>query len=259
MTFIVAVPCKDGVVLASDGQATIYTRFPTASGIARVETKVRTQKIFELGNNRLWACSGSEKDITRFWDMLRRALDNTKNRPLTNLELKECLGDFFLETMFAARKEEEHQDLPSPYPLRCPEYLVVGHQKHPVIWRMTGDCDSNFYDIDQCEITEHIVFAIGSLVGQWITHAFFNNLIDIGLERTPREYSLEQGSLIAYRLVKEVIKIDGLVGEPTDVWTVANNEVEQKSEAKLKKLKGLCKKWVASEQRMASIALSSLD
>ena len=84
-------------------------------------------------------------------------------------------------------------------------------------------------------------------------------LIDIGLERTPREYSLEQGSLIAYRLVKEVIKIDGLVGEPTDVWTVANNEVEQKSEAKLKKLKGLCKKWVASEQRMASIALSSLD
>jgi hypothetical protein len=103
------------------------------------------------------------------------------------------------------------------------------------------------------------MYPIGSYVGKWITRAFFNNLMNIGLERTLREYSLEQASLIAYRLVKEVIKIDGLPGEPIDVWTVVNDEVKQKSEAELKRLKTLYDKWIDEERLVTDSVLSCLD
>jgi 20S proteasome alpha/beta subunit len=99
---------------------------------------------------------------------------------------------------------------------------------------------------------KNLMIAIG--VGQTVPRTFFKSLKPLG-----RDYSLEQGSLIAYRLVREAMKSTDGVGEPIDIWTIKNDEVTPKSESELAELKRLCKQWENSELLMAKDALLSLD
>jgi len=52
MTLIVALACKDGVILASDSQA---TTFSTGGPVRRTISKIKY-----LGDHKLWAASGIE-------------------------------------------------------------------------------------------------------------------------------------------------------------------------------------------------------
>ena len=49
------------------------------------------------------------------------------------------------------------------------------------------------------------------------------------------------------------------VGGMIDIWTVANNEVKQKSEEELEKLEILYDTWVDGDRLMANTIMSSFD
>jgi 20S proteasome alpha/beta subunit len=234
MTFIVAFPCQDGLVLASDSLA--------VTPVGGQPTKSTVQKIFLLGKHFLWGCAGDANDIQRFRDTIGKIQDEIKKSPLDEPRLKECLRIFAhivqVETMGT----------------RCPQYLVVGHQEHPLIWSMVNNCDNAFFGIDHPEIIKSNLFAIGTPVGQWAARALFNRLKFVS-----RDYNLAQGTLVAYRLVKEAISVDTYVGEPIDVWTVANNEPKRKLPEELKELESLYNIWTNAERHKADAIMSLLD
>lgn len=119
--------CKDGIVFASDGQAT--------TPIDREYTKSKTPKIFKLGKNVLWGCSGSEVDTLRFRGTVGKSIDESKNCSLNDSRLRERLEEFTYNLIEEAEEqvEEQRKKTGITLKLRCPEYLVVGHQKYPII------------------------------------------------------------------------------------------------------------------------------
>ncbi|MBI4722519.1 MAG: hypothetical protein HY769_05915, partial [Candidatus Stahlbacteria bacterium] len=87
MTIILAIPTKDGLVLASDGQIT--------SGAIRVSGK----KIKELNKNSLWAASGRDALIQRVEEEILNI--SNKSVSLQNLRdtlsriIRKCVNDLY--------------------------------------------------------------------------------------------------------------------------------------------------------------------
>jgi 20S proteasome alpha/beta subunit len=241
MTFIVAITCKDGVVFASDGQSTRVVDGDTI--------KEKVPKIFKLGKNRVWGGAGNEEGVFRFMNYVDTFTDQKES--LTEDRLKTYLEKFALEVKTEAETQREKMGAMAPG-LQCPEYLVIGHQENPMIWCMYSDCTLIFYDKENFDTYKSNLFSIGA--GQTVPRAYFDSIKDRN-----REYTLSQGSLIAYRLVREAINSSPYVGEPIDIWTVANSEVKQNSEAALEKLEILCDTWVDWERLIADAIMSYFD
>jgi hypothetical protein len=234
MTFVIAVICKKGVVVASDGQS---TRITDANA-----TKERTQKIFRFGKNRLWGSSGDEYQRSCFMSFLNRISEENDQ-----LDFPQFWGYL---NRFANNMREKIGDCEKR---PCNEFLIVEHKKIPIIWKITNDYYSVHYFGEEHYpmLKKDGVVAIGA--GQTVPRIFFNRLKAHG-----GDYSLEQGSLIGYRLVTEAIDSSEGVGPPVDVWTIQNDKVKHKSKADCMELKELCKRWKASEQLMADVILSSV-
>jgi len=242
-TLIIAITCTDGVVFASDGLELHL--------INNEYIRSKTRKIFRFGENRLWGCSGRADDIIRFGDFFSEILDETtKNHPLTESQLNEHLKKF-------AGKIEKDAETEVLFPSsrkRCPEYLVVGHQEYPMIWQMANNCESGFFGKNQHKMTDCRIYHIGIGSGQLIARALFERVKDVC-----GGYTLTQGSLVAYRIIKEAIKGSQLVEEPIYIWTISNDKVKPKKDAELKKLKILSDKWEDKERRVSQDFLSSLE
>jgi 20S proteasome alpha/beta subunit len=252
MTLILAITCKDGVVLASDGLA--------INPISGELIKSKYPKIFKLGQNRLWGCSGSTPDIAWFSNILSKTLRETKNRPLSDFRLRkrlEATAPKIKANAEALAREKMHispsDALPSGL-VRCPQYLVVGHQRYPIVWQMADNCESVFFNRDQNEMTHCCIFTIGTGIGQWVARAFFERVKDVC-----NEYTVTQGSLMAYRIIKEAIKASALVGEPIEVWTICNDVVEQKKDEELKELERFYNDWTDKERHISQDFLSSVS
>lgn len=239
MTLILAITCKDGVVFASDGQATRL--------INGKATKSNATKIFKLGKSILWGCAGSETFVLQFWERLSKALEDPKNHEIIDIKLKN-----YLET-FAKETKEEAEYLYRFEQARCPEWLVARHYRHPMIWCMANKCKSIFFSKDNYDMTRCRMFSIGDGSGQIVAQALFENL-----KIRNCEYTLAQGSLIAYRLIKEAIKSSPEIGDPIDIWTIKDNVVKQKTRKELEKLNKRFDIWVDEEQGVSENILSSL-
>ena len=232
MTYVVAVVCNEGVVVASDGETTRIT-----DGNA---TKEIAQKVFRFGKNRLWGSSGDEYGISCFMSFLSGI--NDKNDQFTDHHLTVCF-DRFAKNM--------HEKVGDCEKRTCNDYLIVQHQETPTIWQITnGYMAVNYFGKEHHQMLKKDgIVAIGA--GQTVPRTFFKNLEPLG-----RDYSLAQGCLIAYRLVREAINSTYGIGEPVDIWTIQNNKVTPKSKGEVEDLKELCERWVASELVMASVFLS---
>jgi len=136
----------------------------------------------------------------------------------------------------------------------CNEFLIVEHKKIPIIWKITNDYFSVHYFGEEHYpmLKEDGIVAIGA--GQTVPRTFFNGLKLLGWD-----YSLEQGCIVAYRLVAEAIDSSTDVGPPIDVWTIQNDKIKHKSKADCMELKEVCKRWKASERLMANMILSAVS
>jgi hypothetical protein len=122
-----------------------------------------------------------------------------------------------------------------------------------MIWWMVYGCGSTFYSKDEQELTKCSMFSIGDGSGQIVAQALFDNLKD-----KDREFTLAQGSLIAYRLIKEAMNSSPEVGKFVDICTIKDNVRERKTEKDLKELNLLFKKWISKEQEISESILASL-
>jgi len=226
MTLVLAITCKGGIVIASDGQATRV--------VDKKAIKSKGAKIFPFGDNKLWAGAGEKQEISKFSDFLATIPSEIQNRPLTDLLLKEYLTKFADERKKDAeelRKKKRGQEI------QCTEYLVVGYQEYPMIWMLNSQCGHSFSGRDDYVWWKSYMCSIGS--GQTVPEALFCKLKDKG-----REYTLPQGSLIAYRLAVEGVNADPYCGEPLDMWVVTDNSPPvQKTDVELIQLDKLDETW----------------
>jgi 20S proteasome alpha/beta subunit len=234
MTFIVAVICNKGVVVASDCQSRRVTD--------NNATKIRAQKIFEFGENKLWGSSGDEYQRSCFMSFLNKIKD--ENEELSHPYLY-ALFDRFANNM--RKKIGDCEKRP------CNEFLIVEHNEIPFIWKVTNDYYKVHYFGEEHyqQLKDDGIVAIGA--GQTVPRTFFNRLKSPG-----RDFSVEQGCIIGYRLVMEAIDSSVDVGPPVDVWTIQNEKIRRKSKADCMELKELCNRWKASEQLMSEMILFSV-
>ena len=127
------------------------------------------------------------------------------------------------------------------------------HQKFPMIWWMADGCGSTFFGKDEQELTKCCMFSIGDGSGQIVAQALFDNLKD-----KDREFTLAQGSLIVYRLIKEAMNSSPEVGKFVDIWTIKDNAVERKTDDEIEELNNLSDDWIKEERRVSDGILFSL-
>jgi hypothetical protein len=198
MTLILALPCRDGIVLASDGKVQRFTDGQWTSYTA--------QKIFKFGKNKLWGCAGAEPDLKKFEKKINNLSDEEKGISLADEEHLGFLDKFANCDEETARRKE------------CSEFLVVEYTKYPMAWRRTADTMQGvFYNGSDKLFDGFSSLGVGS--GQLVAEIVLRNI--------NYQLILEEGVLAAYRILKEAIKMGNFrVGEPIDIWTIRRGKVK---------------------------------
>ena len=100
---------------------------------------------------------------------------------------------------------------------------------------MSSICALQFYEL-------YGAFPIGD--GMFYVETFLSNFRD-----RLRDFTVEEGCVIAYRAISDAIKINvGIIGEPIDVWTIKNKEnAKRKSKADRKRLNNIVLSWKNAE------------
>jgi len=189
MTLILAIPCTDGILVASDGQVT--------AGMVRSSG----QKIFKLNDNCLWGASGEIALIQR----VRERLQGVNNAPLSQLRdqiaqiVQECITELL------------RLDFRTQFCQKDPNSLL---QLHP------GD----FVFIEGSP-QPRILHVIANGTPEWITdRAFATGSGDLFAYALLQKYQgrpieLEKGAVLAYKVIEEAIAVGAYgLGPPIDLW-----------------------------------------
>lgn len=206
MTLILAIPCKEGIVFASDGQLT--------SG----EVRTSGHKIFKLNQGCAWGGSGEVALIQRVQEAI-----GTANQPLD--QLRDHLANTIKECVTALLT----LDFRTPFFQSNPEALL---------WLHPGDFVFVEYGAQHriLHITSNGTpewrdrpFAIGS--GAVFAYALLQKYRDVQL-------SVEQASLLAFKVIEEAIDVGAYgLGPPIEVWQVLPGELKKLDESTIAALK----------------------
>lgn len=198
MTLVIALACKDGIVMASDCQSTM-----PSSG-----TPVRqiTRKIKKVADSILWGGSGHvnfiqkiergidslpresrRSDIDNFIPAARGIIINIRREILEAMRLIHGANADNIAskavTIFAGLSNGK------------PKIIAIDH------------------DGNDIELQDYGYAAIG--IGDTFAHTILKNFDNIN------ELSLEYGKLVAYKVVKDAIDVGAYgLGEPIDIWTL---------------------------------------
>jgi 20S proteasome alpha/beta subunit len=226
MTLIISLGCKDGVILASDGQA---TTFSTGGPIRRTISKIK-----HLGEHKLWAASGTVGMIQKIETVLSNLPKEILNTPLTEPQLRQAI----LQNAHALRVQElqRHRSLHGQgrdMEAGVADLLIVEYQGNPRIWHINPDCIDEFLE----------EFGYGtSGSGDVFAHTLLKNF-------KVKDLSIDQGCLIAYRVLRDAINIGAFgLGEPIDIWVIDNNGVKQKSQSEMLALRDSYAIWMEAEE-----------
>ncbi len=203
MTIILAIPTKDGVVLASDGQIT--------SG----EIRAHGKKIKELNKNCLWGAAGRESLIQRVEEKITLLAD--KENQLRNIRdhlaqnIKGCTLELF----------GMDQQLPQE------EFVFVEYLDKPSILHITTNGTPEWIRTGP--------FGIG--IGRTFVHA----LLQKYQELIPEKIDIEKGTLLAYKAIEEAIEVGAYgLGLPIDIWQISKPGVKNLNIQEIEKIKNDC-------------------
>lgn len=227
MTLIISLACKDGVILASDGQA---TTFSTGGPIRRTISKIK-----HLGENKLWAASGTVGMIQKIETAFNGFPKEILNAPLTEPQLRQAI----LKNAHTLRATElqRHRDLYGQgrdMEAEVADLIIVESQGSPRIWHINADCVDEFLE----------EFGYGtSGSGDIFAHTLLKNF-------KLKDLSVDQGCLIAYRVLRDAIDIGAFgLGEPIDIWVIDNNNgVKQKTQFEMFALRDSYASWMEAEE-----------
>jgi 20S proteasome alpha/beta subunit len=227
MTLVVALACKDGVVLASESQATF-------SIAPNVYARREAIKIKPLGNDKLWGASGAEALVQKVEQDFSILEELHVNFSFSDTSALTAFRD--THTQIAGDAIRRHSQtlgqLNAPPP--TVSLIIVGYENsQPKIWLIAENSIDMFCEQQGCQaIGGGIAFAV-PMLGQY----------------TFSEYGIEAGSLIAYKVLTESIAVSAFgIGGPINIWTINENGPHQLNESELDRLAGAYEWWTRTAE-----------
>jgi len=246
MTLILAIKCKDGIVMASDGQATgISTGGPI---------RQKCKKIFKLSNNVLLGASGTFGVIQRCRDSIKIYADKISSEGINSLIEEKTsknkvkmitVRDKIREIIFSINKVEKERhktfyEKERGAPL-ADILLAFYDPKEDMfrIWHVAPDGGEEFLD--------ELGYGCSG-VGDTFAYTFLKNYYKEDLK-------VKQGKIIAYRVIKDAIEVGAYgLGEPIDIWILKrgkNNIINKElSQEELMGLEDTYRAWREFENKV---------
>lgn len=201
MTLIIAMPCRDGIVLASDGQET------------RGEVRLPTRKIRQWGTNCIWAGAGSVALIQR----VEEQLITLPPAPLMDMRdhIAQIITNSVRQLLQLDFRTPFFQSDPRALQSLCPgDFIFVQAQPEPKILHISS-VGTPEWIVDQA-------FASGS--GELFAYAllgkYWNN------DGFKAQVTTEEASVLAYKVIEEAIDVGSYgLGPPIDIWVVRDGNV----------------------------------
>jgi 20S proteasome alpha/beta subunit len=203
MTIILAVPAKDGLVLASDGQITY------ADGI-----RAPGKKIFKLNKKCLWAASGRGALIQRVAEQLTQLLETESSLELIRDSLAKTVKKCAQE-LFQLDQQPPQDSFVFVQYLNQPRILQISVSGTPE-WITTGP------------------FSIG--IGRMFAHALLQKYTRL----FPDKIDVQKASLLAFKIIEEAIQVGAFgLGPPIDIWAITKDNLKNLSEEEISGLADL--------------------
>ncbi|MFH1087539.1 MAG: hypothetical protein V1737_03010 [Chloroflexota bacterium] len=223
MTLILALACKEGLVIASDGQETFQT---TGQPVKR-----EASKLFQLGKSVVWGASGHvglRQVVQKELDALEKGLTGFDKKPCE--ELRPRLVRAVVPIMQQAVKEfvPVHANArPASVSLCFSGYtchegwiLEINEQGHHERHEQRGLCAIGSGDV----LAYHAC--------QSLQHVFH------------QDRTLQQCQALAFRVIDEAINTAAYgLGYPIQMWTVSSNGAKQLSSSELEAIGTTVRAW----------------
>lgn len=226
MTLVVVLGCKDGIVFASDTQATeIHDN--------RFAIKKATPKIKQIGRYKLLCgCRilGLIQEITRRINYLPQGV---LDAPLADEK-------FYKQTCKISegvRKEDLDRfvNLSSPQRGLKPEgaeiIIAEYRDKKPLIFHISEECRGVFVESGYgCYGNSQAAMIANALVR-------YHEITNMDVER---------GVMLAYKAIKLAIdtELSPIVGEPVDIWIITDEGIKQKTKTEIEELGKKYQSWI---------------
>ena len=234
MTLVIALNCKDGIIMASDGQATVGS----SGGPVRVEA----EKIFEVNNTTLFGASGSVGNIQRSLEIIRsiKDLEGDWNSAVMH-NVKQQLFPIYhndLQRHVTFFKTISPNQIPPP-PIADIILTKLQENGEKIIWHVAADCsDELLQDLGYACTGNGDIFAHTLLKGYQI-----------------KEIDVEKGKLLAYNTIKLGIEVGAYgLGEPIYIWTIEKTEskieVKKLSNEEMMALKDAWLSWREAQREL---------
>lgn len=225
MTIVIALSCKNGVVMASDSQASdtaIGVRFPTT-------------KVFKLTSRAVWGGTGDSQTISEIdaaFQQSKARLNGAQDIAPEMVNAMRPVLKRHYDTVLQAPNWQQMQ--PATAALAC------GYHKTNGSWIVEVDpnCQYTHYD-------KRGFHAVGSAAG----FALLGGALLAHFR--PAEKTLEHGKLIAYRVINAAIDTSAFgVGHPIQMWYVDETGIHQVSDDDLKVIRDSVGAWQDQEEEL---------
>ena len=225
MTIVIALSCSDGVVMASDSQAT-----EQHAGV-----RWNVQKIFQLSDRGVWGGTGDTQTIGE----IDRALQAVRPQMDGGADLTQLLP--FVIRPILMRRYANFIQVPGSQPTSpATATLACGYDAARGGWII--EVDQNCVSSDYGSRGFH---AVGSAAGFALLGSA---LLD---HFRPTERPLDQGRLIAYRVIDAAIQTSMFgVGGDIQMWYVDAGGVHQVDEDEMAEIKGNVGGWQEEEGKL---------
>jgi 20S proteasome alpha/beta subunit len=225
MTIVIALSCSDGVIMASDSQATEMT-----AGV-----RWNVPKVFQLSDRAVWGGTGDTQTISE----IDRALQGVRPGIEGGADLTQLLPAVIrpvLARRYANFIQAPNTQLVTP----ATGTLACGYDSTRGGWIVEVDhnCVSSSYG-------DRGFHAVGSAAG----FALLGNTLLAHFR--PAERPLSRGRLIAYRVIAAAIETSmSGVGGDIQMWYVDVGGVHQVGEGDLAEIKNLVGGWQDEEGKL---------
>jgi 20S proteasome alpha/beta subunit len=234
MTLVIALNCQDGIIMASDGQATVAS----SGGPVRVEA----EKIFKVNDTTLFGASGSVGNIQRSLEIIRtiKDLEGDCNSAVMN-NVKQQLFPIYhtdLQRHVTFFKTINPNQMPPP-PIADVILTKLQENGERIIWHIAPDCsDELLQDLGYACTGNGDIFAHTLLKGYEVKN------IDV-----------EKGKLLAYNTIKLGIEVGAFgLGEPIYIWSIKKmgnkTEIKNLSDEEMMALKDTWLSWREAQREI---------
>ncbi len=235
MTIVCAIKCNNGIVVGSDGQASVNT---TGGAIRH-----QIQKIYQIGDNAVFLASGTIGLIQKSMEIVK---DHSKELDSgLNTGVLEAIKKGIFPIVKSARDtyiqyNNKTEGVPTV------DILLCGLDKNRELrmWHMGADTHDEFIDVVGC-------YCSGN--GETFGYSLLKSLMQ-------SSSNIVSGKLIIYRTLRDTINSLAVgVGEPIDIWYIQDTGIIHKlSNKEIEELSKLYKNWKEMEANFLSGKLVDL-